>query len=294
MKILLIINPVSGDTDKNNFIEQAKKTCSAYGYNCKIHKTSGEHDREKIMEIARTFNPEKAVVAGGDGTVLTAALALTGMNIPLGIVPAGSANGFARELKISSSLNQAFKDALLTVNVRRADLLKINNEYRSLHLGDLGVNARIIQSFEQSTERGMAAYAKSFIRVFNNIEQFEYEVKSPAETRTGEAVMLALCNGRFFGTGIPLNTIGNPFDGKFEIVIIKQAGIRALINAGLSFLDDSFAEKTNTEVISLNKAKISFNQKRLLQLDGELIGKFSEIEAEIIPSAVPLLTVNKA
>ncbi|MFP3472248.1 hypothetical protein R0J90_19540, partial [Micrococcus sp. SIMBA_144] len=82
--------------------------------------------------------------------------------------------------------------------------------------------------------------------------------------------------------GIPLNIDGNPMDGKFEIILVKDLNTQFLINAGLSKFNDVFYMKENITAICTEKAVLKFKKPRLLQLDGEVIGKFKEINVEII------------
>ena len=79
-------------------------------------------------------------------------------------------------------------------------------------------------------------------------------------------------------------------DGKFELVVVKKIDAHSLIKSGLSKFDERFHDRQNGIVVSTQKAVISFNQKRLLQLDGEVIGKFDKLNIEILKGAVKLIT----
>jgi len=292
MKLLIIINPVSGNTDTGMFKSKAKNLLETYGIEYKFHETSGENDKEKIYEAAKDFKPDKIAAAGGDGTVLTAALAVKDLNIPIGIVPLGSANGMAFEMNVPQEPLNAFKDILLSSIIKSIDLLRVNNEHYSLHFGDFGVNARIVQASEETEDRGMASYAKAFLRELGNFDEFNCTIETPDKTNRSQAVMVAFCNARHFGTGIPLNSISNPFDGKFEIVVIREVNASAILNMGLAYFDENFTDNLNSEIIQCTQAKITFEKEHVLQLDGELKGNFKEINIEILPSAVPIITTG--
>ena len=81
--------------------------------------------------------------------------------------------------------------------------------------------------------------------------------------------------------------------GKIEIVIVEKIDANSLIKAGLSKFDESFYDSQNGILISTDKAKIHFKQARLLQLDGEVIGKFDQLNIEIMKGAVKLITHNE-
>ena len=102
--------------------------------------------------------------------------------------------------------------------------------------------------------------------------------------------MVGICNSRKYGTGVPLNVVGNPMDGKFEIVIVEKIDLTSLIKAGLAKFDERFHNSQDGFVISTDQAEISFDIPRLLQLDGEVIGKFDKLNIRIIESAVKFIT----
>ena len=79
-------------------------------------------------------------------------------------------------------------------------------------------------------------------------------------------------------------------DGKFEIVVVKNINLDSLIKAGLSKFDESFYDSQNGMLISTNEAEILFDQPRLLQLDGEVIGKFERLKVNMLKGAVKLIT----
>ena len=93
-----------------------------------------------------------------------------------------------------------------------------------------------------------------------------------------------------YGTGVPLNVNGNPMDGKFELVLVTNISTNSLIKSGLSKFDDSFYDNQSSRVIVTEYAEIEFDEPRLLQLDGEVIGKFEKIKVEMMKGAVNLIT----
>jgi diacylglycerol kinase family enzyme len=290
MKLLFIVNPISGDVDKEPFIKNAKELCLKYGIENRFFKTTGKDDDEKVNDIIQKFVPDRVASVGGDGTTLFSAIALMEEKIPMGIIPLGSANGMAVELGVNSNPIEALKDLIMSSIIKSLDMLKINDKYYSLHIGDVGINAEIVASYEKDSNRGMTTYAKYFLDELMKIDPFEIQVEANNENTIEKAVMVGICNSRKYGTGIPLNINGNPMDGKFEIVLVKNLNTQFLINAGLSKFNDVFYMKENITAISTEKAILKFDHPRLLQLDGEVIGKFDRLVVEIVKGATMLIT----
>ena len=290
MKLLFIVNPISGGVDKTPFLKEAKALCNKYGIDNYIFKTTGKEDEKLLKNVLETFKPDRVASVGGDGTTLFSSVNLLNTFIPLGIIPLGSANGMATELYVNPNPIEALRDLIMSNIIGELDMLIINDTYYSIHIGDVGVNAQMVKSYEKDKNRGMVTYAKYFIEELKNMSPFEIEVRANEETIKAKGVMVGICNSRKYGTGVPLNLSGNPMDGTFEIVIVNQIDASTLFKAGLSKFNDSFHDSQNGVTISTDKATINFDQPRLLQLDGEVIGKFQQLKVEVIPGAVKLIT----
>jgi diacylglycerol kinase family enzyme len=102
--------------------------------------------------------------------------------------------------------------------------------------------------------------------------------------------MLAICNARKYGTGVPLNIDGNPMDGKFELVLVHNIDVKSLLKSALASIDEKYIDTESAEMIVTDYAEIEFDEPRLLQLDGEVIGKFKKIKIEILKGAVKFIT----
>lgn len=293
MKLFFVVNPISGGVDKEPFLKEAKKLCELYGHDYQIFKTTGKDDKKNALERIQVYNPDKVISVGGDGTTLFTATMLLDTNYPMGIIPLGSANGMSTELFVDPLPINALKDIIMTDIVRGLDLLMINRKHYTMHLGDVGVNAQIVDSYEKDPKRGMITYAKYFLSELEKLTPFKVKVESKEGSYSGMVLMIALCNARKYGTGVPLNTTGNPMDGKFEIVLIEGIDFSSLLLAGLAALDDRFLDHQKSKVITTTKARIEFDKPRMLQLDGEIIEELKVIDVELLRGAVPLLTTGK-
>lgn len=290
MNVLFVVNPVAGDTDKEGFLEEAAELCRYFGVGCQFFETQGSNDKQRLVDQIDSYRPDRLLAVGGDGTFRLAATVRPGSEIPVGIIPMGSANGMARELGVRREPMNALRDFLLSRYIAGLDLLEVNETHYCLHIGDVGVNARLVQAYERDGRRGMVTYARYFLEELRNAEDFRFRLETDEETLEGTAVMLGICNGRRFGTSIPINLKSNPFDGEFEIVVIEEIDYATLLRAGLSVFDQKFLENQTSRVLPMYSAALHFEQPRLLQLDGEVIGEFEELNIRIHADAIPLVT----
>ena len=290
MKILIVLNPISGGVDKGPFLKSSTALLDKYGINYHIFKTTGKDDEKKLKEVLENYQPDKVLSAGGDGTTLFTAITLLGTNYPIGILPLGSANGMAVELAVNPNPIEALKDAIMSERIAGLDLLKINDQHYCIHLGDVGLNAQIVKGYSEDRGRGMATYAKYFLNELTKIKPFKATIRIGEEIHEENVLLLAMCNARKYGTGVPLNTIGNPMDGKFELVLLTQVNATSLIKAGLARFNENFLDNQTSKVLVAEQAKIEFEEPLLLQLDGEIIGDFKTLDLEILKGAIRFIT----
>jgi len=293
MKVLVVLNPIAGGREKNEFLSYLEDQFKLYNIDYKVYKTTGQDDEKQIAGEIESLRPERLLVIGGDGTISACARCLIGEDIALGIIPYGSANGMARELELSDNPGEALDDFLKSRHYRQLDLYQVNDRYTGLHIGDIGLNARIVEGFEQEEGRGMFSYAKHFLREFSQSELIEFKIEVEHRTLKEEAYMVAFANARKYGTGVVLNSKGNLFDGKIELVIAKDIKIRTLLLAGMTTFNDEFSRDESSEIISIRKARITTGKPVSVQVDGEFIGKLDELKIDVLPGAVKLVLVNR-
>jgi diacylglycerol kinase family enzyme len=292
MKLLFVVNPISGGVDKEPFLKNAESLCDKYGIFYRIFKTTGKNDDAELRLVLKNFDPDKVASVGGDGTTLFTATILMGTGYPMGIIPLGSANGMATELYVNPNPVEALKDIIMSSLYAGLDMVVVNDEHYTLHLGDVGVNAGIVNAYSKDKNRGMNTYAKYFMEELKELKPFNVRVKANGQIYEEKSHMLAICNSRKYGTGVPLNAVGNPMDGKFELVSVSNINVRSLIKSGLSKFDERFIDTESSSNISCEEAQIFFEKPMLLQLDGEIIGEFTELDVKIKKAAVQLITTT--
>src|SRR5687768_4195968 len=160
MKILFIVNPVAGRTSNDKVLSRVPELAHEKGFDFRILETIGKKDDEAIQKAIDQYNPDRVIAGGGDGTVQLVARNLMKRNIPLGILPLGSANGLATAIGLPKNSPDAVDMVINTKTQRPFDLLKFNDKYFCIHLGDIGINALMVKNFKESGERGMLGYAK--------------------------------------------------------------------------------------------------------------------------------------
>ncbi|MDT0293282.1 diacylglycerol/lipid kinase family protein [Mesonia ostreae] len=276
MKILLVINPISGDSNKESLISSIKQRTSS---KIEIFRTTGKDDIKKIKNLITENELERILVAGGDGTIKLVAEAMEDESIPIGILPLGSANGLASDLNLPLE-QEAFIKVALGDKKKQIDAININDQL-CLHISDLGLNAELIKEYEQGTFRGKFGYALQTIpTLFNTEGPYDFTIKTNDKTINRKGIMLAIANSKQFGTGAVVNATGEIDDGIFELLLFKKLDIFEVLK---TLKKDAQLSPEFLEVIPTKKASIQTLKNVDFQIDGEYCKALKYVEAEILP-----------
>ncbi|MFD2697732.1 diacylglycerol/lipid kinase family protein [Mesonia sediminis] len=285
MAILLILNPISGDIDKSNFLKVLKNKLGKKVNTLNIFKTTGKNDLELLKQHLQEHTYNKVLVAGGDGTVKLAAECLLNTSIPIGVIPLGSANGLATDLELPTTLDASINVAL-GQNTRKIDALFINGNL-CLHMSDLGINAALIKSYERSSVRGKIGYLFAGIpTLLNNKNPQNFSIETNEQKLIRHGIMLGIANSRRYGTGALVNPEGIIDDGYFELLIFKELNIKEIIK---TLRDEKSYNSSFLEIISCQQAKICCETPTDFQIDGEYLGKISSVEIKIEQKALNIM-----
>jgi YegS/Rv2252/BmrU family lipid kinase len=287
--ILFVVNPISGGRDKQDYKNAIEKYFAPLPHKIEFFLLDDKNNAQCLEQSIKQLEPEIVVAVGGDGTVSLVAKTILGTDIILGILPAGSANGMAKELNITENVEEALK-IIENGQVRKADAIDINNQL-CLHLSDIGLNARLVKYFEEGNMRGKLGYAKVALKVLFNTQNIRVVIKSKDGEIKRDAFMVVLANASKYGTGAIINPTGDLYDGLFEVVIIKHLGIGTLLK---TWIRPRALDPKKIEVIRAESVKIYTNRKVHFQVDGEYIGKVKQVTARILPHQLNILVPDQA
>jgi diacylglycerol kinase (ATP) len=286
--ILFVINPRSGGRKKSGLVALIKNYCKDLPHTIEFYILTGKDDTGSISTRIVKLNPTIVVAVGGDGTINLLATCLLGTNLQLGIIPAGSANGMARELNIPEVPERAL-DIIVQGKIKRCDVVKINDESICLHLSDLGLNARLVKYFSEGKLRGMYGYARMLVKAFWYKKLINAHIIADELDITAGAYMIVIANASRYGTGAMINPDGNISDGLFEIVIVRMVSLLRLVKMLVS---DTGVNPKHVEIFKTAKAIITTSNKTHFQVDGEYKGRVDTITAEILPEKLNILVIN--
>lgn len=282
-KILFVINKTSGEnnTDWQSDIESYFKGKDLI---LDFYHLPDPVDCDLLDQYIKDAKANKVVAVGGDGTVSLVAKSVKATSMILGIVPAGSANGMAKELMIPAKLQDALQ---IIENGRQTgmDTILLNKEHLCLHLSDVGINAQLIKNFEDGDTRGKLGYFKVAWKTIVRRQVLEVTIKNGEKSFCHKAIMVVIANAGKYGTGAVINPKGEIDDGLFEIVVVKRLTVWGFLKIMLSLGFDN----KNIDIHQTRSVNILARHRAHFQVDGEYIGKVNKISAVIQPGNIQIM-----
>jgi diacylglycerol kinase (ATP) len=283
-RLLFVLNNRSGTqkTDRRGVIESWVRSNRIEADYMNLEGSDVKEMLEKKITAGR---PDVLVAVGGDGTVSFTADVCMKFGLPLAIVPAGSANGMARELDIPEDCESALA-LLATGTVKQCDVVRVNDRWMSLHLCDMGLNARMVKYFDGGPRRGFIGYGMAMVKALRNKRRLKVTFEAKGGPVAAEAVMVIVANASKYGTGATINPEGSIDDGLFEVVIVKKLSVVDLLK--MFFRPGEFNPR-RIEIFHARSATVETNRPSHFQVDGEYIGKLTSFTAKNIHKAIGIV-----
>ena len=287
-KILFVINPHAGDQSKPDWEESIREYFLNSEHTIYFYHLGSNDNENSVKEQIFKIKPQRVIAVGGDGTVTMVAKTVMGTDVSMGILPAGSANGMARELEIPLNVHEAL-NLILDGEIRKTDMVKVNDEM-SLHLSDVGMNAELVKYFSEGNRRGKLGYAKVLLKVLVRRRYLKVWVETENMIVQRKALVVILANASKYGFGAVINPGGDLHDGLFEVVIVRRLAISELLK--MWFRPQPFNPK-KIEILKAKSVKIEMRHKAHFQVDGEYLGKINKVNARILPGILHLILPKK-
>ncbi len=284
--VLIIYNARAGAYADEQFRQLLDEKSKQYEFKFRIFELKMPDCEGLIRKQIETYHPDLLVAAGGDGTLNIVAKIAPHYQLPVMILPYGSANGMARELAIPNI--PAAYDLLNDYKIKPIDLLKINN-FTCVHLADVGLNAKIVRRFEQDTQRGLITYARHLWTEIFLIRSKRFLIRYDGKQARRKAVSITFANASKYGTGAVINPTGKIDDGRFELCIVKPFPFFKIIPLAWKMFRGTLQTSEYFEVISCEQAYLSQKKGIMLQIDGEVIGRVKHINISLEPLVLKLL-----
>lgn len=270
-----------------NRITEALKQLKTLGFD--LQEESMDNPQQ-LPELIRRYQNrvDLVIIGGGDGTLNAAADALVETQLPLGILPLGTANDLARTLGIPDSLPEACK-IIAQGQLRRIDLGWVNGKH-FFNVASMGLSVQITERLTKETKRrwGVFAYAITALQALWKARPFRAEIRIEGESIRVKTVQIAVGNGRYYGGGMAVAHDATIDDRRLDLYSLELKHwwqIIALLPAMRGGRHTAFP---GVRALRGQKIQVYTSKPRPINTDGE-ITTYTPADFRVIPQALAVL-----
>lgn len=287
MSTVIIINPISGGASPREARARAQLALAvvdAHGDPVEVLMTEAVGHARELAKAAVRRGARLVLAWGGDGTINEVVSALAFDDVPLGIVPAGSGNGLARELGVHSRPERAIADALQAVP-RAMDLGEIDGRLFA-NVAGIGFDAHIASRFATATRRGFVGYAGITVRALRSYAPQHYRISIDGVETSHRAILVTIANSAQFGNNARIAPGARVDDGELDLVVVEERSRIATICQVPRLFNGTANRIRGCTIRRIRAVTIESEQPMAYHVDGEPIAGGTRLKARIHPGAL--------
>lgn len=287
LKILFIINPISGGHNKAEIIKAIPDLLDKSKFDVSISHSKRAGHAKKIAKNAVGKGVDIVVAVGGDGTINEIATQLVNTDTTLAIIPCGSGNGLARDLGISLR----YKKAIKTINALHIGEIDVGvcNDQHFFSLTGVGYDAKVAYDFNRSKKRKFLGYAWAILKDYFFANEQHYEIELDKETINGKFFFVAIANCSQWGYGVKVAPAATLDDGIFGINLCKKPHFFCLIPFLIKMLTGRLDASSYCKYKTSEKVSVRSYNKFFYHLDGDAKGITHQVNLHILHKALKVI-----
>jgi diacylglycerol kinase (ATP) len=284
--VSIILNPAAG-----RLKPALEKLFRPYDAACQIISTTQPGDAHTFARAAAVSGADVVAVCGGDGTVMEAARGLAGTDVPLAILPGGTANLLARDLGIPHRWQDAAALIFSPRAVKRPIDMIRTDDLLFFHLG-IGLEGEMVRRAGTATKRaaGLFTYYLSALAALPLHRPARYHLTLDGVPVEMNGVNCTITTYATIGL-LPLVRSIDPGDGWLDVIVIHRADPLRLLLAGGSAL----LSRDLSQAIWHRQARditVTADPPQPITGDGEIV-TLDDLTLHIAPRAVQVITPDQ-
>lgn len=268
-KVRFIYNPYSGENNIVNELDNVIRLHQEANLTIVPYRIQKGRDLAEALDIIdETYS--YILIAGGDGTVdsLVNAMKQRNVNLPIGILPVGTANDFGKFINMPADIEEACKQILDSKPVA-VDVGKINDKY-FINVASTGLFTDISQKTDVNLKNtmGKLAYYLKGLEELPNFRKLHVKISSKECNYEGEMYLLLVFNGQTAGN-LNLATEAEVTDGKLDVVMFKAIAIIELLPLFIKLLKGEHLDSDKVVYFKTDDVLIESSEDIVTDIDGE-------------------------
>ena len=255
---------------------------------------AGTDAEARLNDALNREDFDLAVASGGDGTInfTINALVKAGLQIPVGIIPAGTCNDLARNLKIPLNQKKAL-DLITTGETTTIDIGLINEGIYFMSSCSGGLFSDISYKTEDALKKhfGPLAYYFRGVEELSRINPFTLSVKTQSGLFKEDILLFFILNGPNVAGLSNLVQAADPADGLLHLVLIKKSAMVELAGLFVKLLQQhSLRDGDQVRIISAPQFQLTSELEVPLSVDGEKRGTLPA-KLTVVPKKLTVFSI---
>lgn len=290
-RIVFVVNPISGTQGKKAILKWIDERIDRSIYDYSIVRTEYAGHASQIAAAAASDGVDMVVAIGGDGTINEIARSLVHTKTALGIIPCGSGNGLARHLHIPLEPKAAI-DIINAGHLLHIDYGKINNIPFFCTCG-VGFDAFVSLKFADSGKRGLLTYLENTLHESLTYQPETYEIENEEGTMKYKAFLIACGNASQYGNNAYIAPQASLTDGLMDVTILEPFTVLDVPSLSFQLFNKTIDQNSRIKTLRAKKIKIHRTKEGVLHFDGDPLMAGKELEVEIIPKGLYVVTSER-
>jgi diacylglycerol kinase (ATP) len=276
----------------SHLLDQAHAALASAGYEVELRPTTGPRMASEMAARAADEAPDLVIAAGGDGTINEVMEGMVGSDVPLGILPAGTANVLAAEIGLGTNLQKAaarLSECLpCRISVGRISVAGEAPRHFLLMAG-AGLDAHIVYHLDAAlkSKTGKFAYWVGGMKVIGrDLPEFRVSV----DGRTYECSFALVSKVRNYGGDLQIACTTSLLDDCFEVVLFEGSSSYQYLKYLAGVATRRLEGMRGVTVLRTTRLELSSpeDSRIYVQIDGEFAGRLPAT-IEMAPDAITLL-----
>ncbi|MEW6283135.1 MAG: diacylglycerol kinase family protein, partial [Candidatus Eremiobacterota bacterium] len=244
------------------------------GVDCDLYMTRGSGDAIRAAAAAVREGYDTVVAAGGDGTINEVVNGVARSGVALGIIPIGTENVFAKEMRIPLRIEHACRH-VVTSRPRTMDLGQIDERYFLCFAG-IGLDAQVVAevSPEDKSLLGGLSYFLTGLRLAMKYRRLSMAARLwlDGEPQEHRFWLILVGNIASYGWQVRLTPLASPDDGLLDVCIFPHSDVAGIIRHLVGAVLGVHIQWPEISYRKFKELRIETEPPVKIQLDGDLAG----------------------
>lgn len=296
-RALLIANPNAARTAADT-VKAVEELLRAAGWDLTVRATGGTGDARRFAEQAVEEEMDVVAVFGGDGTTMQAAASLVGSHTALGLLPGGTGNLLAGNLRLPSNPVKAAQ-AMVTgtrVPLDLGRMRRIDGDHYFAVACGAGMDARVMGETESVHKHrwGMMAYITTTLRILPEIRNIPFRITVDGAVLAADAAVVLVANcGEIIPRVVRLGKGISPHDGLLDVMVLQASSVGETIRAIWDLITDRSGTYGEDVMVAYARGReiaveVADGSPVPVQLDGEAGGE-TPFNVSVVPGAIQVI-----